>query len=60
MKRFASLLAAASIVGGGGALAVTDAAATASPGASSALPTLTVALTGTHGIAVSGSMCRGR
>ena len=59
MKRFASLLAAASIVGGGGALAVTDAAATASPGASSALPTLTVALTGTHGIAVSGSMVSG-
>jgi hypothetical protein len=59
VKRFASLLAAASIVGGGGALAVTDAAATASPGASSALPTLTVALTGTHGIAVSGSMVSG-
>ncbi len=61
MKRFASLLAVASIIGGGAAMALTSAAATAAPGASAAasLPTMTVAVTGKTGIAVSGSTVQG-
>ena len=61
MKRFASLLAVASIIGGGAAMALTSAAASASPGASAAasLPTITVAVTGKTGIAVSGSEVSG-
>jgi hypothetical protein len=61
MKRLASLLAAASIIGGGAAMALTSAAATASPGASAAanLPTMTVAVTGKTGVAVSGSTVSG-
>ncbi len=61
MKRFASLLAVASIIGGGAAMALTSAAATAAPGASAAanLPAMTVAVTGKTGIAVSGSTVSG-
>ena len=61
MKRIASLLAMASIIGGGAAMALTSAAATAAPGASAAanLPTMTVAVTGKTGIAVSGSTASG-
>ena len=60
MKRFASLLAAASILAGGGALALMDGAATASSASTaSALPTLNIALTGTKGVSVSGSTVSG-
>jgi hypothetical protein len=61
VKRIASLLAMASIIGGGAAMALTSAAATAAPGASAAatLPTMTVAVTGKTGIAVSGSTVSG-
>ncbi len=61
MKRFASLLAVVGTLAGGGALALTQAAATASPsaGAAAALPTLNIALSGTKGVSVSGSMVSG-
>ena len=61
VKRFASLLAVASIIGCGAATVLGGAAASASPGASAAatLPTMTVAVTGKTGIAVSGSTVSG-
>lgn len=61
MKRFASLLAVVGTLAGGGALALTQAAATASPGAAAAgaLPTLNIALSGSKGVSVSGSMVSG-
>lgn len=61
MKRFASLVAVVGTLAGGGALALTQAAASASPSAraASALPTLNIALSGTKGVSVSGSMVSG-
>lgn len=61
MKRFASLLAVVGALAGGGALALTQAAATASPsaGAAGSLPTLNIALSGKKGVSVSGSMVSG-
>ncbi len=60
MKRFASLLAVVGTLAGGGAMALTQAAATASPSArAAALPTLNIALSGTKGVSVSGSMVSG-
>lgn len=61
MKRVASLLAAASILGGGAAVALGSAAAGASPGAhaASSLPTLEVTLSGKQGVSVSGSKVSG-
>ena len=61
MKRFAAVSAVVGTLASAGALALTQAAATASPGArtAAALPTLTVSLTGTKGVSVSGSMTSG-
>ena len=61
MKRFAAVSAVVGTLAGAGVLALTQAAATASPGArtAAALPTLNVSLTGTSGISVSGSMVSG-
>lgn len=61
MKRFVSLLAGTSILAGSAALALSGTAATAAPPASSAgtLPTITIALSGTHGVSVSGSTVSG-
>lgn len=56
-KRISSLGAVAAALAAGGALALAGGASGA--GAASALPTLNIALTGTHGVSVSGSTVSG-
>ena len=61
MKRFLALVAGTGMLAASAVVALSGTAATASPTASSAstLPTMTIALTGTKGVSVSGSTVSG-